>query len=330
MPQPDAIDVLSPLYAFCRERGFEPEGEAIREGDWPVQFIPAFSPLTESAIREAETSDVDGVPLRVVRADYRAVIALSVGRAKDFARILALQEAGAVSDEQIRLHHLPGLRYRQSVLEADAPDQLEDAVAQSAPVRRRDIGHDRFYRWHFNRQGIAFRRHGRRSVVACFFLQSQEEPAAARQPQRAKVKEVASPKFYLFDPGVARALAGRVREPLDSAERGFLLETWVLHELRAAIAFRGLGGQLHYWRTPSGSEVDFVWTRGNQAIGVEVKASAVWRGEYGAPIKALLDEGVLTAAHGIYTGTKELKDGALRIWPLQSFFRELTDGRILG
>ena len=65
--------------------------------------------------------------------------------------------------------------------------------------------------------------------------------------RRAKVKEVASPKFYLFDPGVTRALAGRLREPLDGLERGFLLETWVLHELRAAMAFRNLGGQLHYW-----------------------------------------------------------------------------------
>ena len=33
--------------------------------------------------------------------------------------------------------------------------------------------------------------------------------------KRAKAKEVASPKFHLFDPGVARALAGRLREPLD-------------------------------------------------------------------------------------------------------------------
>jgi hypothetical protein len=35
--------------------------------------------------------------------------------------------------------------------------------------------------------------------------------------KRVRVKEVASPKFYLFDPGVARALAGRHREPVDSA-----------------------------------------------------------------------------------------------------------------
>jgi predicted AAA+ superfamily ATPase len=34
---------------------------------------------------------------------------------------------------------------------------------------------------------------------------------------RAKVKEVVSPKFYLFDPSVVRGLAGRLREPLEGA-----------------------------------------------------------------------------------------------------------------
>jgi len=97
----EALDALSPIYAFCRERGYRPEGEAIRVGDWPVQFIPAFSPLTEAAMRKADTGDVDGVPLRVVRADYLAVIALSVGRAKDLARIIALRESGAVADDRI-------------------------------------------------------------------------------------------------------------------------------------------------------------------------------------------------------------------------------------
>jgi hypothetical protein len=101
VPEPDKPDVLSPIYAFCRERGYLPEGEAIRVGDWPVQFIPAFSKLTREAIRDAETGDLDGIPLRVIRADYLAVIALSVGRAKDFARVLALREAGAVTDEEI-------------------------------------------------------------------------------------------------------------------------------------------------------------------------------------------------------------------------------------
>jgi predicted AAA+ superfamily ATPase len=73
--------------------------------------------------------------------------------------------------------------------------------------------------------------------------------------------------------GVVRALSGRPREPLENLERGFLLETWVLRELRAAMAFHNTGGQLHYWRTPGGSEVDFIWTRGARTVGIEVKAS---------------------------------------------------------
>jgi len=101
LADPDKLDVLSTIYAFCRERGYLPEGEAVRVGDWPVQFIPAFSKLTREAIRDAEIGDLDGIPLRVIRADYLAVIALSVGRAKDFARVLALREVGAVADKEI-------------------------------------------------------------------------------------------------------------------------------------------------------------------------------------------------------------------------------------
>lgn len=79
------------------------EGEAIRVGAWPTQFIPVFSSLTVEAMEQADTADFEGVPLRVVRADYLAVIALSVARAKDFTRILALLESDSVSREEIAL-----------------------------------------------------------------------------------------------------------------------------------------------------------------------------------------------------------------------------------
>src|SRR5204863_1697125 len=88
---PDAarMDVLGGIDEYCAARGFEPEGEAIRVGRWPAQFVPVFSDLTREAMEQADTADFDGAPLRVVRADYLAVMALGVGRAKDFARILA-------------------------------------------------------------------------------------------------------------------------------------------------------------------------------------------------------------------------------------------------
>ena len=98
---PESLDLLSPLYAFCVEKGYRPEGEAVRVGEWPLQFIPAFSPLTKEAMERADTVDFEGVPMRVVRAEYLAVIALSVGRAKDLTRILALLESKSVTHESI-------------------------------------------------------------------------------------------------------------------------------------------------------------------------------------------------------------------------------------
>jgi len=101
VPTADRLDALSGIYEFCAARGYRPEGEAIRVGAWPAQFVPAFSPLTEEAMEQAATADFEGVALRVVRADHLAVIALSVGRAKDFSRILALLESGTASRESI-------------------------------------------------------------------------------------------------------------------------------------------------------------------------------------------------------------------------------------
>lgn len=101
VPQPDRLDVLRDIYAFCATRGFLPEGEAVRVGPWPTQFVPVFTPLTREALDQAETADFDGVPFRVVRAVHLAVIALSVGRAKDFTRILSLLESGSVTREEI-------------------------------------------------------------------------------------------------------------------------------------------------------------------------------------------------------------------------------------
>lgn len=100
-PSTGGLDVLAPLYEFCARKGYKAEGDSIRVGAWPVQFVPVFSPLTREALEQAETVEFEGAPFRVVRADHLAVIALSVGRAKDFARILALLETGSLSPEEI-------------------------------------------------------------------------------------------------------------------------------------------------------------------------------------------------------------------------------------
>jgi len=101
VPETDSLAILRPIYEFCSRKGYQPEGEAIRVGAWPVQFIPIFDDLSKEAMDCAEEADLDAVTVRVVKADFLAVMALKVGRVKDKTRILSLIEAKAVTEEEI-------------------------------------------------------------------------------------------------------------------------------------------------------------------------------------------------------------------------------------
>jgi len=101
VPDPDRLDVLSAIYQFCSAKGYIADGDAVRVGHWPVQFVPTFDEITRDALAKAESEAIEGVPLRVVGADYLALLALSVGRSKDYTRILALLESGGVGRDRL-------------------------------------------------------------------------------------------------------------------------------------------------------------------------------------------------------------------------------------
>lgn len=104
----------------------------------------------------------------------------------------------------------------------------------------------------------------------------------------------------------------------------------MLHELRAWTSIGNTGGTLSYWRTPTGSEADFIWSRGLISVGIEVKAAKEWRSGYGRVLIELLDEKVVHKAFGVYLGREVLKQGKLEILPLVEFMKRLSAGRILS
>jgi len=116
------------------------------------------------------------------------------------------------------------------------------------------------------------------------------------------VRESVKPKFYLFDTGVVRTLANRIRTPLSDLEKGSLLETFLLHELRAAASYLNLGGEFTYWRTPAGVEIDFIWTRGDVSVGIEIKSSTTWQRKHSSPLHRALEEKMLSKALGCIWG----------------------------
>src|SRR3990172_5922944 len=99
-----------PIFDYLTARGGVVEGEYIVLAGWPVQFLPATSPLVEEALAEAVT--VEGIPTRVFTAEHLAAIALQTGRAKDKARLLQFIEAGVLEGERFQAilgrHSLPG------------------------------------------------------------------------------------------------------------------------------------------------------------------------------------------------------------------------------
>jgi predicted AAA+ superfamily ATPase len=146
---------------------------------------------------------------------------------------------------------------------------------------------------------------------------------------RAKVKEVAASKFYFFDPGVVRALSGQLRTPVGREEKGFLFETFIYGELKAANHYLSLGREFYYWRTPSGNEVDFICKKGNDIIGIEVKSTTFWKDSYNQGLSTLLEEKKISNGIGVYLGDKKLKMNNITIYPLADFLDDLHNSKIL-
>ena len=81
-----------------------------------------------------------------------------------------------------------------------------------------------------------------------------------------------APKFYLFDVGVAGALTRRRIAEERGESFGRALEHFVLMEIQAHRSYQELGYGIHFWRTKSGLEVDFVL--GDGEVAVEVKGTS--------------------------------------------------------
>ena len=97
--RPEAGSLLvspQPIFDYLKARGGKLEGEYIVVAGWPVQFLPAASPLIEEALAQAVEKDVAGVSARVFTAEHLAAIALQTGRAKDKTRLLQFLEAGVL------------------------------------------------------------------------------------------------------------------------------------------------------------------------------------------------------------------------------------------
>ena len=81
---------LQPIYDALKAKGYAPdehERECVNVAGTPVQFLPAFSPLLAEALEHARSFDYEGIPAKVLEAEYLAAICVQTGRMKDRLRV---------------------------------------------------------------------------------------------------------------------------------------------------------------------------------------------------------------------------------------------------
>ena len=158
----------------------------------------------------------------------------------------------------------------------------------------------------------------------------------AYQP-RLKVREQTHPKYYWFDPGVARAAAGLLHDPLDRAWLGFALETLIYHELRIFNEVGRRHRSITYYATASGTEIDFVIeTRQGRprspahVVCIEVKLAEKWDRRWERAMRDLRARPgiVVDRMIGVYTGPRSYHYDGLDVLPVEDFLRQLHDGRV--
>lgn len=89
-----------------------------------------------------------------------------------------------------------------------------------------------------------------------------------RKSRKRRLIETA--KFYLFDPGVVRALSGFNIIQKGTEEFGRYFEHFLIEEIRAYLSYREKNASLSYWRTSTGLEVDLIV--GKMDLAIEFKA----------------------------------------------------------
>jgi predicted AAA+ superfamily ATPase len=153
----------------------------------------------------------------------------------------------------------------------------------------------------------------------------------------AKVREATHPKFYWFDPGVARAAAGLLRDPAERVWLGTALETLVFHELRVFNELSRQHRPLAYYRTAAGVEVDFIIeTRKRQPgkpahlVAIELKLAEKWDTAWERPLRDLAAQPGLEVerAFCVYTGSRRYTYDDLTVLPVADFLRALHAGQV--
>ena len=151
------------------------------------------------------------------------------------------------------------------------------------------------------------------------------EPYKKRQERQVIVK---AGKFYLFDVGIAGAITKRHIAEERGEQFGKAFEHFILMEIVAHRAYRELHYPVHFWRTKTGLEVDFVL--GGGEVAIEVKGTQRLDSAGLRSLKAFIQEYRPRKALVVCNERSARLHEGIHIIPWREFLRMLWDGTIIS
>lgn len=135
-----------------------------------------------------------------------------------------------------------------------------------------------------------------------------------------KRKAVSTAKFYLFDIGVANFLAGRKNIRPRTELFGKSFEHFIFTEIKAQMSYVNDMRSLHFWRSKSGYEVDFIL---GDETAIEVKSTNLVSEKHLAGINALSEDLKLKRKIVVSMDPTPRRIKDIRILPVHNFLEEL-------
>jgi predicted AAA+ superfamily ATPase len=167
-----------------------------------------------------------------------------------------------------------------------------------------------------------------RSTVQNYFEILKDTLIATTLPawkRSEKRKAIVTSKLYFFDGGIVRHLQHRRGLRPRSPEFGAAFETWMHHELRSYLDYRHPDGELHFWRSKSGFEVDFVL---DASVAIEAKAKSSVGARDLRGLRALREEHLLRRYIAVSLEDRPRTVDGIEILPWRDFIDRLWDGAL--
>lgn len=245
--------------------------ELLNEIHWLIENSPAHFILCGSSARKLKTQSTNILGGRAWPFYFYPLVYSEISR---FDLLNALQKG------LIPSHYLASSEYIDDYLQAYVDIYLTDEIRNEGLVRNLR-GFSQFLDLAgmtngemINTSNIARDCGVDRTTVQSYF-QILEDTLLGYYvyPFKKKVKRdliSATPKFYMFDVGVANYLAKQKVISLKGALAGKSFEHYIFMELKAYIGMKRKRVDICYWRTKTGLEVDFILAQVKLAIEVKI------------------------------------------------------------